>query len=273
MVTLTLSQVFILLGPGLLLAAVMQVVNRMSARQAIRLLGYWGYIYLFGWLGVPVHEIGHFIFAKLFGFKVDGLVLFNPNRYGTAEGSLRFRMNGCNPIQRVGLFFTGMGPVVLGSSLIFAAAYFLLGAPVARAMDAAAVDSAAFSSLESLQALAGQIWSGARVVLGSLLQVENLTNWKFYLFVYIAFSIGSNITLSAADMRIILSGFGAILGLLVAFNVLTAWIGDFTLAYLAAFSRFYSFFYAIMALVIVINLVAALVLLPLSVVARSLREG
>lgn len=272
-VTITFSQLFILLGPGLLLAALMQLVNRMSAMQAISLLGYWGYVYLFGWLGIPVHEIGHFIFAKLFGFQVDHLVLFNPNRYGTAEGSVRFRINGCNPIQRVGLFFTGIGPIVLGSGLIFAAAYFLLGSDVALAMDEAAVGSTAVRSLENLQALAGQIWSGASVVLGSLVRVENFTNWKFYLFVYIAFSIGSNITLSGSDIRIIISGFSAILGLLVTFNILTAWIGDFTLGYLAAFSRYYSFFYAIMALVIVINLVAALVLLPLGVMARTLREG
>jgi hypothetical protein len=105
----------------------------------------------------------------------------------------------------------------------------------------------------------------------SLLRVDYLLDWHWYVFLYLAFAIGSSIRLSPADIHGATSGFLTILGLLLLFNLATLWMADATATILGMMSTFYGFFYAITSIALVMNLVALLLLFLLAVVLPERR--
>ena len=74
-----------------------------------------------------------------------------------------------------------------------------------------------------LEALA-PIWKGVMTLCVGLFAVENLTDWRFYLFLYIVFCVGSSITLSPADVKGAGRGFAAFTAVIFLLNLATLWI-------------------------------------------------
>ena len=85
-------------------------------------------------------------------------------------------------------------------------------------------------------------------------------NWRFYLFVYIAFAIGSSITLSDSDIEGASSGFLMVVIMTFLFNVSTLWLGNFADNFSLYLGQLYGFFYAMMLFVIMLNLLLVIVL-------------
>ena len=80
-----------------------------------------------------------------------------------------------------------------------------------------------------------------------------------------AFVIGSSLTLSLPDIKAALGGFGVILILIFILNVSTVWAGNFISAFVIGISGYYALFYAIVFLIMLINLIVCLfIILPLS---------
>ena len=59
---LSLQQVFVLVGPGLLFAFMMNYLGGFVQKRSYSLMGRKIYLGLFGWLGTMVHELGHAVF-------------------------------------------------------------------------------------------------------------------------------------------------------------------------------------------------------------------
>lgn len=66
----TLLQLFVLMGPGLILAFLMHMVAEGLDRLATRAIGWKVYYTLFSFLGTMVHELGHAFFNLIFGHKI-----------------------------------------------------------------------------------------------------------------------------------------------------------------------------------------------------------
>ncbi|CAJ1202671.1 hypothetical protein [Companilactobacillus nantensis] len=82
-----------------------------------------------GGLGVIIHELGHAIFAYLFGHKVTNVQLLNLNyRQSGALGSVDHRWNDRNVYQMLGNFFIGLAPYYMCSLALFLLQKFLLNA-------------------------------------------------------------------------------------------------------------------------------------------------
>ncbi|HSO87315.1 MAG TPA: M50 family metallopeptidase [Draconibacterium sp.] len=74
----TLTQLLVLLGPLIILALIMNFIARKNENLSYKVLGQKIYLYVFGWLGTSVHELGHAIFAIIFAHKVSEIKLFTP---------------------------------------------------------------------------------------------------------------------------------------------------------------------------------------------------
>jgi hypothetical protein len=257
----TFNQLFILLGPVLILALIMYYVSKFVQFKISDVLGPRVYIYGFKILGTPVHEIGHALFAILFGHRIIEIELFKPDPVSGSIGYVYHSWDKDNIYQSIGNFFIGIGPVVLGSIVIFLSTHFLLGPAVLEPINAIEVNSDTFSSLGNFWAFLQQTYPITRTLLSSLFTLENLANWKFYIFLYIAISIGTSITLSPSDIHGAALGFGALIAIIFAFNLFTLWLGDFAQEYIISISELYGFFYAIMIFVLVLELLLAAVLL------------
>ena len=88
----TLLQLFVLMGPGLVLGLFMHLVAGGLDRLATRAIGWRLYYAFFSFLGTIVHELGHAFFNVIFGHKILNIKLTNrdPSQGETAHVSYSY---------------------------------------------------------------------------------------------------------------------------------------------------------------------------------------
>lgn len=80
----------------------------------------WKIFSLFGIIGVPFHELSHFLTALIFGHDITAFALYRPfaGRKDGCLGYVRHKYNKRSPYQRVGNFFIGAAPMIFGAILL-----------------------------------------------------------------------------------------------------------------------------------------------------------
>ena len=146
--------------------------------------------YLFGWIGVPVHEFCHAFFCAVFLHRIQKVKWFDPKGKGGAQGSVTHSYHPWNLYHRVGHFFIGLGPIILAPLLLAAVAHFLVPAT--------------------------PYWSRA-----------NLSSPGFWVFVYLAMCVSSQIELSREDLNQAATGLLPVI-LVLFLGILTGWCFDFS---------------------------------------------
>lgn len=255
----TFMQLLVLFGPLLLLAFLMHFVAGRAERNGIRLFGMKGYLWTFGWLGTSAHEAGHAIFALLFGHRITEIKLFSPDPKTGTLGYVNHTYNSNNIYQNSGNFFIGIGPILFGSALLYLISWLLFRFSISD-MAVTSITWDSLTSLASLKLIAIGIMDTLRNYVSIVFMGEKSTWWKILLLIYLLYAIGSSITLSSADIRGSAGGFLFFSGALLAFNLGTLWIGNFTLEFFRYLSAFFSGFYFLIILAMMVNLVFALVL-------------
>jgi hypothetical protein len=251
----------ILFGPLLILGFIISHLAKLVAIYANHIMGRILYLSLFGWLGTTIHELGHALFCLLFGHKITNLRLFYPDSDSQTLGSVSHTYYSDSLYQRSGNFFIGIGPIILGSLVIFSAAHLLLGANMLASFDKITLERHSFNSWTSLANLVIILFLATVDGLIQIFYWQNLVTWQFYLFLYITFAVGSSVSLSLSDIEGILSGFRIIVIILFVFNLLTFWVTGFALQPFLIVSRYFAYFYAIMVFIIILNLMALGILL------------
>ena len=268
----TFSHLMIMLGPGIALALLMNYLAALVEKSAYRVLGFRVYYGIFGWLGTIIHESGHALFCIIFGHQITEIKWFD---FNSGDGNLGYVKHSYDPdnlYQRIGNFFIGIGPIILGTLVIYYSSRYLIGKEVFVSL-AQAIAANSSEAGTNIVVWGGAILRGIPIIFSSLLSLENLTNWKFYLFLYLTFTVGGSIRLSPADIKGAWSGFATLLGLLFLFNLLTSWIGDFARGMFLAFSQMYSTFYVVMIFSILMNAAVALMFFLLPVSFKSARTS
>jgi hypothetical protein len=271
-VYVTLVQLITILGPGLVLALVMNYVSEFVERRAMSAMGRGWYLGLFGWLGTTVHELSHAVFCLVFGHEITEMKLFEPDRKTGILGYVDHSYNPKSVYQVLGNFFIGIGPILFSTVIICLVCYLLLGLNLFNT-PSFRFTSSDLGSWYAFTQLIGSLWYSSEDFLTTVYSWNNLSNWQLYLFTYLSFAIGSSMRLSPADMKGALKGFIVILMALLVFNLGTVWIGDFTLDILSKIAGYSSVFYSAMFLTLLLNIAAAVfVFLPLTVLrSRTMR--
>ena len=256
----TIFQLALLLGPGILLGFLMNLISRRMEKSFIKLIGTKFYIWGFAGIGTIVHELGHAIMCVIFCHRIRDISLFNPTAKGGKVGYVSHSYSRGNPYQLIGNFFIGIGPIISGTLVIYGATSLLLDYSFFGFFDSISFSGIdLFSSQNLLIEIFDKSWSFTK----RFFQISFLTDWKFYLFLYIALSVGSNITLSPPDVKGAWSGFLATIIFLFLFNLL-ALHQDINLSWinLRYISSYTTVFYSIMIFALVLNLV---LMIPLSI--------
>jgi hypothetical protein len=256
------AQVALLLGPGLVLAALMHALSGFVARRTTRALGAAAYV-LFGWLGTAVHEIGHALFCLLFGHRITGIKLFDFAPRDGTRGHVSHSFDPANPWQQAGNFFIGIAPILFGTLVIVAAARGLLGAEAFARVAEPLPRSGFLRSVGDWLALARHVAGGAGAALAVLLEPQRLLEWRAWLFLYLAFAVGSSVSLSGADLKGALAGFGTLVLFVLIANLATLWLGDLLGPGVAWLARWQVVGYAAMLFALAVNALAALVVLAI----------
>jgi hypothetical protein len=269
----TLRELFGLMGPGLLLVSLMSFLATRVTRLAYQSIGRGLYLGLFGWLGTTVHELGHLLFALLFGHKIRE---FRPYKPDPATNSLGYVITGYsynNLYQVIGGFFIGIGPILFGTTIIFLSSLLLLEPNIVEIIRSNGIDADTADLSAGFMANVNAILRYSFSVVGFLFRPEHFTDWRFYLFAYIAFAVGSSIRLSPPDINAAFQSFIVLVIFLFCVNLATIWSEDFSITAAAFMSQFYIFFNAIMIFSLVLNLIAAAILFPFAAMRGSAQKS
>ena len=184
---------FLLIGvlPWIAVALVMQLLSNSIRKSLAKIFGIQGYIYLTA-PGVMIHEIGHAVFCLIFRHKIVEMKLFSPKEDGTL-GYVNHSYNPNSFYQRIGNFFIGTGPIWFGIAVLWFISWLLLP------------NEMQISSFFSLN-----FWG----------------RWQSYLWLYLALTISSHITLSPPDLASSVDGGIAIMATALMGFLLLGWCGD-----------------------------------------------
>jgi len=261
----SLIQIGIFLVPGLILAFIMNYESGFVQRRALLTIGKGWYLGLFGWLGTIVHELGHAIFCLIFRHKITAMKLFDPDPETGTLGYVEHSYNSTSFYQLAGNFFIGIGPILLGMAIIYLLSYLLLGLNPFELANNFNIASSQNISGDTLIQIFQILWTSSTSLLCEVFSWHNLSTWQLYAFIYLAFAIGSSITLSPSDIKGALKGFSVIIILIFIFNLATAWAGDFTSNIVTGTAGYLSIFYTAMFPILLLNIaVSVLILLLLS---------
>jgi hypothetical protein len=218
----TLGQLVWLLGLIFVFGLILYLLARFTRLIYVKTVGQKFDIVATGWIGTPVHELGHAIFCILFRHKITDIKLYDPDTKNGTIGYVKHSYKSNSLYQRIGNFFIGIGPILFGSLVLYAALYFLM--PNFQSL---------FQVINKYGShIAGDIqtgniagsWSAIKAVsvsvLGAIFNSENLTNWRFWVFIYLSFCIASHMELSPPDISGSKSGLITIVLFLLIFNLI-----------------------------------------------------
>jgi hypothetical protein len=216
-------------------------------------------LFLTGWIGTPVHEMGHAVFCFIFRHKITEAKFFSPSKDGTL-GYVKHEYNPKSSYQKIGNFFIGAAPMLFGSVVIYA----LLGILLPQHLP---------------QELNGSISETGWEIFKNLFSTDNFNNWKFWVFIYLSFGIASHMKLSILDFKGAVNGFITLLCLIFLVNLIACFTLDLGLKGLVGMNWItikmnilLSLFYSIMLYALVISVIYLLFSYLLFAVARPFRK-
>lgn len=269
----TLRQLLLLLGPGLILAFMMQYVSMFLERKLRLLLGSKLYLVMFGALSTTIHETGHAIFCLLFFHRITEMKLFTLDPDERTMGYVRHSYNPDNKFQVFGNLFIGIGPILFSAFLIYLLSQWYVGYDLRNIIDLNFNGSVSMGFFRFLAETFTRIVTGMAAFVPwffSHIQLGDLSTW---IFLYLAFVIGSAVNLSPADIRGARSGFFVLIIVLFLANIIASTLFQVHLTASAAkLSTLYSFFYSIMALALFLNCVLLVATCGLQILFRVFRR-
>jgi hypothetical protein len=219
----TLSQMASLLAGLFVFGLLIQFISQLTFRSMERSFGSQG-VYLVAWLGTPIHELGHALFCLIFGHRIESMSLFRPDPATGTLGYIYHKWNPKNPWHVLGNFFIGVGPMVLGSAVLFALFYFLIP-DSARVWDSISTSVGAVSRDSLMAGYFNVFRDSTLAIIKIIFTWANLSLWQFWLFLYLSVCVASNIRLSWADFKGSLSGLGCIVLFFILMNLVFLLVG------------------------------------------------
>ncbi len=214
---LTFGQLIAILGVFLFFGLILYLLARFTRNTFVKSVGQKFDIYITGWIGTPIHELGHALFCIPFGHRIVEMKLFSPN---SADGSLGYVNHSYKPNNiwhNIGNFFIGFGPILFGSFVLFLLIKYLVP-DNQNLLHLATAQKIDLASWQGIQNQFVNLFESGKFVFSSLFTTTNLNSWQFWLFLYLALSISSHMELSPPDIKGLWSGFITIVILLIVVN-------------------------------------------------------
>jgi len=201
-------QIIGVLGIFFVFGFVLSKLQHWTQENYQRSVGWKGILWT-AWLGTPIHELGHIIFAKIFLHKITSVALFEPNADTGELGCVDHSYKKYSLWQRLGNFFIGAAPLIFGSLFLVGLLYFLV--PNGKEI---------FSPLANSLNTLPSFLTGLKQTFINLFSAENIRAWNFWLFIYVSFCIASHLAPSKQDRKGMWGGFFWIILLLIIVNLI-----------------------------------------------------
>ncbi len=202
LVVSTASQLVWLLGLFFIFGLVLYLFARLTRNTYVKSVGQKADIFFTGWIGTPVHELGHAVFCVLFRHKIREISLYRPD---ATDGTLGYVSHSYNPrstYQRIGNFFIGIGPIIFGSLAIYLAMHFLVQN---KADLITGIEAQGQTFVDAVRGEFGGVlsayWSTTLQTLSGLFTSANFADYRFWIFLYFSICVASHMELSPPDIK------------------------------------------------------------------------
>lgn len=194
------NQLIGILGIFFIFGLLLSLLSDLTRKKYSQTFGEKFNIYWTGWVGTPIHEIGHAVFCIIFGLPITKIQLFNPDPHALIRGYVSYAYQKNSLFKKVGIFFASAGPIILGTCLLYLAIYFLV--PNGKIIINSIKSWGNYlSNPASLLSQFDALLHSSFKTLGMFFSIENLTSVKFWIFIYLSLCISSHMQLSDADMK------------------------------------------------------------------------
>ena len=215
----TLFQLLSIFGVFIVFGLILYLLARYMRRLFVNILGEKSDIYVTGWIGTPVHELGHALFCIPFLHRITEIKLYSPNSEDGTLGYVNHAYNPNNPWAQIGNFFIAMGPILFGSLIIYLLVRFLL--PDNETLLSALRGSTAnFTTLSGFTALMVSVLHSSVNMILSLFTAAHMHQWQFWVFLYLSICVSSHMELSPPDLKGLGAGLLAIIVILLIVNII-----------------------------------------------------
>lgn len=254
--TSTLIQIAIVFGLFFVLGFIHSIIYKLTIRYFSRVFGWTGII-VTGVIGTPIHEVSHWLMAKIFRHQVHSVSLFSPDRNSGKLGHVEHSYDRRSSYQSMGNFFIGSSPIIFCSLALIALLYFFFPNPTIIITPLITLPHSVQEFLHAWSTSFTNTWT----------QIE-FGNWKFWIFFFLSLSIALHMAPSSYDQKTMWKGFFHISLLMLVVNIiLTLTKVPYTEFLLSNISWLYTFAWVLVYAIFISSLFLILSFI-LSLIAR-----
>ena len=214
----------IILCPIIIYGIIIAFINKKNASNLKRSSKWWLYTAL-GFIGTPIHELSHLIFNLLFFHKITEVALYRPkkSKKDGVLGYVNFTYNQKSIYQNIGLFFSGIAPMIGGCAVLFLLMKLL--PDVFGALEYTTLDK--LDIIDILLKLKNNMLININYIFTKYNSLQNLI-----IFIVLSFAISTHMHISTQDLK------NATIGLIILeilFFVISIFLKIFNLNFLTNF--------------------------------------
>lgn len=157
-------------------------------------------------IGTSIHELSHALFCIIFKHKITNIKLFDLSAQDSTFGYVEHEYNSKNIYEKIGNFFIGIAPIVIGTIVINILLYILMN----NTFDCI-YNNTRYVDIKD-------IYKVLYIILKELFTKSNLSNWQLYIFLLISLPISLHLNISKEDLKGSLSG--------IIFVIVLIWLVD-----------------------------------------------
>lgn len=244
----TIIQIALVFGLFFGLGFIHSIIYQLTTRYFSRIFGWAGMLFT-GIIGTPIHELSHWLMAKIFWHKIHSVSLFSPNRATGELGHVEHSYDRRNLYQTIGNFFIGSSPIIFCSGVLILLLYFFVPQPSLIISPLMHAPHSIHEFIASWQTSFTAAWA----------QI-NLHDWKFWVFFYFSLSVALHMAPSSYDQKTMWKGFFHIALLMLLINsILTLFKVPYTQFLYNHLSWFYTFAWVLVYAILVSSLFFVLI--------------
>ncbi|MCL2328865.1 MAG: hypothetical protein FWC39_10205 [Bacteroidetes bacterium] len=250
---------------GLLLYVLSRSTRNLFAKAGVPAVD----IYLTGWIGVPLHELGHALFCVIFNHKITDIQLFKPNKQDGTLGYVTHSYDSKNWYQAAGNFFIGCAPIIFGALML----YFVTVLFFSETFALPATKIIPLQKNISFVSFLTTLWHFLQQAFGSFwhfFKQLNFSSWQPWVYGYIMLAISSHMQLSLPDVRTMFRGLLVLCAVLLL-GMLIAEIWEFPAVSWLATSSIMNYLYALLLFAICVSAVNFVITFVITTIVRIVR--
>lgn len=224
-----------------------------------------------GIVGVPIHEMSHFLACKLFGHDVEKVELFRPSKSKSdgVLGRVVHSRNKGNVYKMIGDFFIGTAPVIIGSFIVYVLIKFYLGSEFTIFNMIIDIEKSLemIENLDLFKFLVHIVMAGINTLF-LIISSPSLFSIKGIVLLFAIYSICIHLSLSRADIENSKSAIPIVVLIIVLCTVIFGLMGiDFS----GKFIRLVTYMFLIMTTCIIISIPVTVLSMMISAIFGRFR--